>query len=542
MASRPSTARPARWRPRLRTVLLTVNLLILLLPVGGIATLRLYENELIRSTEAQLIGQAALVREVYRQAYLASRPPDATPPGRALPESWSPTFDADGEVAPVPPTLDIARDRVLPPAAAARPAPAGPEPTAVAAGEKIGSILGATSRVTLAGIRVVDAAGVVVASSGGERGLSLAHREEVERALDGEDVSLLRQRVSDEAPPPLRSISRGQRYRVFVALPVVENRRMLGAVVVSRTPMDITKALYLNRRPLLLGAGALLAVVVLVSVLTSVTINRPVRALIRQADQVARGERTAHVEPGAASTRELVQLSDALSDMARTLGKRADYIRTFASHISHEFKTPLTTIRGTVELLQQRYDEMTPDERARFLSNLDQASSRLERLVRRLLEQARADALQPGDEKTEIVSAVDRAVRERGATVSVEHEDGPGRVRISGETLQEILSNLLDNARQHGGEQARVRIHTRRDPGARPPMVELTLTDDGRGISEANASRIFTPFFTTARDRGGSGLGLSIVRSLLEAHGGTIDLIGAEGPGACFRIRLPASD
>jgi len=311
-------------------------------------------------------------------------------------------------------------------------------------------------------------------------------------------------------------------------------------VVLSRTPMDITKALYLNRRPLLLGAAALLAVVVLVSVLTSVTINRPVRALIRQAGQVARGEQ-ARVEQGAGSTRELVQLSDALAGMARTLGERAEYIRTFASHISHEFKTPLTTIRGTVELLQERYDEMTPDERARFLSNLDQASTRLERLVRRLLEQARADALQPGDETTEIASAVDRAVREHGAAVSVEHEGDPGRARISGETLQEILSNLLDNARQHGGERVRVSIRTRRDPQP-PPRVELTLVDDGRGVSEANASRIFTPFFTTARDRGGSGLGLSIVRSLLEAHGGTIDLVGREKPGTRFRIRLPASD
>jgi signal transduction histidine kinase len=339
----------------------------------------------------------------------------------------------------------------------------------------------------------------------------------------------------------LRSISRGQRYRVFVALPIIEEQRVLGAVVLSRTPLDITKALYLNRRPLLIGAGALLAVMVLVSVLTSLTISRPVRRLIRQADQVARGEQSAVVSLSQPGTYELARLSDALADMARTLGERTDYIRAFASHVSHEFKTPLTTIRGTVELLEERFEEMTPEERRRFVSNLGDASRRLERLTSRLLELARADVSRPGDETTEVAAAINEAVDEQRAgalDVSVEHGSRVGTVRMAGETLREILSNLLDNARQHGGEGTRVRISTRSDRGARPPMVELHVADDGRGVSAANASRIFTPFFTTARDRGGSGLGLSIVRSLLEAHGGSIELEPGE-PGAHFLLRLP---
>jgi signal transduction histidine kinase len=534
----------------LRTVLITVNLLILLLPVGGIATLRLYENELIRSTEAQLIVQGAVVREAFLQEYVAGAeaarpvpvaPGDEAELGRPLPPDWQPTFEPDGELAPVLPRLDISRDRVLPAATDARTASVAADPVAAAAGARIAPILERASRVSLAGVRVVDAAGVVVASSGSELGLSLAHREEIAGALDGRDVSLLRQRLSDEAPPPLRSISRGQRYRVFVALPIIEEQRVLGAVVLSRTPLDITKALYLNRRPLLIGAGALLAVMVLVSVLTSLTISRPVRRLIRQADQVARGEQSAVVSLSQPGTYELARLSDALADMARTLGERTDYIRAFASHVSHEFKTPLTTIRGTVELLEERFEEMTPEERRRFVSNLGDASRRLERLTSRLLELARADVSRPGDETTEVAAAINEAVDEQRAgalDVSVEHGSRVGTVRMAGETLREILSNLLDNARQHGGEGTRVRISTRSDRGARPPMVELHVADDGRGVSAANASRIFTPFFTTARDRGGSGLGLSIVRSLLEAHGGSIELEPGE-PGAHFLLRLP---
>jgi signal transduction histidine kinase len=544
------SARP-RWRPRLRTVLLTVNLLILLLPLGGIAILRLYENGLIRRTESQLIAQGALVRESFREIYLetaaagaavstVTRGPVA---GRPLPDGWRPTVEMHGELTPIPPRLDISRDRVLPPAPEARPVSGGGDPFALEAGARLSEVLEATSRVTLAGIRIVDSAGIVVASSGTERGLSLAHREEVAAALEGREVSLLRRRLSDREPPPLKSISRGQRYRVFVALPVIEEERLLGAVVLSRTPLDIAKALYLNRRPLLIGAGALLGVVVLVSVLTSLTISRPVRALIRQADRVTRGEKEAVVALSAPGTLELARLSEALAGMARTLGERADYIRTFATHVSHEFKTPLTTIRGTVELLEERFDEMSPDERARFLHNLGQASRRLERLVGRLLQQARADVARPGDETTGVVAAIEASLRDQhdsGLGVSVQQAGEVGSVRMAKETLQEILSNLLDNARQHGGEGTRVCISARRDRTATPPMVELRIADDGKGISPANVSRVFTPFFTTARDRGGSGLGLSIVRSLLAAHGGSIEL-ERTARGACFLLRLPAA-
>lgn len=517
-----------RFRPRLRTVLLTVNLLILVLPVGGLIALRLYENHLIQRTEGELLVQGALVREAYLKEFRerAGTPSGAPEPAAAL--------------SPIEPRLDISRERVRPRPPDALAVPGGPDPVAAAAGAAITPILQAAGRTTLAGIRVVDSRGVVVASSRGELGLSIAHREEAARALEGQQVSLLRQRISDEPTPPLQSRSRGQRYRVFVGVPVVEDGRPIGAVVLSRTPVDIGKALYLNRRPLIFGASVLLGVVVLVSVLTSFTISRPVRALIRQADLVSRGEQGALTPLESPGTHELGQLSQALADMARSLEERAEYIRTFASHVSHEFKTPLTTIQATVELLLDHTDDMRPEERQRFLLNLKETSTRLERLVRRLLEKARADVLRPGDDETSVPEALDRCVarhREAGLDARVEHGAGVGRVRMAQETFEEIISNLLDNARQHGGAGVRVRLLTRLDQATHPPGVLLEVTDDGPGISAANAPRIFTPFFTTSRERGGSGLGLSIVRALLEAHGGSIDL-EPTGSGATFRVRL----
>ncbi|MBP7148573.1 MAG: ATP-binding protein [Acidobacteria bacterium] len=99
-----------------------------------------------------------------------------------------------------------------------------------------------------------------------------------------------------------------------------------------------------------------------------------------------------------------------------------------------------------------------------------------------------------------------------------------------------MLENLLDNARQHAGPAVAVRIAG----SLRDGVVELTVSDDGPGISAGHVGRVFTPFFTTARERGGSGLGLPIVRALLEAHRATIALDGP-GPGARFTLRLPAA-
>jgi len=522
-------------RPRLRTVLLIVSLLILLLPLAGVYAFRIYENELIRSTEAQLLVQGVLVREAFRLEYLRKEAvvrgetgegPVAAGPDRALPE-------------PVTPRLDVARDEILPAAPPAADPSSLPDPVAFAAGEAINPVLLAAGQVTLAGIRVVDTGGVVVATTRSEMGLSLADREEVARALAGEEVSLLRKRMTDPSAPPLQSVSRGQRYRVFVALPVVEDGRVLGAVILSRTPLDIVKALYLHRRALGFGAAAILAVVVLVSTLTSLTISRPVNALIRQAERITRGESSGPIH--VLGTYETDHLSRALDHMATTLDRRADYIRTFATHVSHEFKTPLTTIRGTVELLADHIDEMSKEERRRFLENLTESSNRLERLVRRMLELARADVLKPGNQRGDVAQAIDRAARrarESGLLVEVDLGPDLGAVRMSDETLEDVLGNLLDNARQHGGPGVSCLVNARLDDGQGRPEIVLTVSDDGPGISAANSERVFTPFFTTARDEGGSGLGLSIVRSLLVANEGTIELERSSG-GTIFVIRLP---
>src|SRR5438874_949502 len=247
---RSAPAERMRRRPRLRTILFAVNLVILALPLGGVTVLRLYESALVRQTESELLGQAAILAAAYRAALGRARPDPARAADYGVPAAleWLP---AEGRWQPRAATLDLALDSVRPrpPAASESAAPA--DPAAVAAGRELMAVMQDAQAITLAGIRVTDFRGVVVASTGEELGRSLAEREEVARALRGEPVSLLRERVSEAPRPPLASLSRGTRVRVFVALPVLDGRRVVGAVVLSRSPRSIGETLYDKRFHLL---------------------------------------------------------------------------------------------------------------------------------------------------------------------------------------------------------------------------------------------------------------------------------------------------
>ncbi|MBI9074516.1 MAG: HAMP domain-containing histidine kinase [Desulfatibacillum sp.] len=528
-----------KWRPRLRSILLLVNLVVLLLPLGGIAVFRLYETELVKQTEASLIGQGTLVASMFRcemarqfDLALDQGEPFDLAYGNALDPRFAPrekdVYDT------IPPKLDIATEPVLPPGKDAVRVSLPPDIFSAAAGEAILPVILSSKNTTLTGTRVVDYLGTVVVSSGTETGLSLLAREEVPRALKGEHVSLLRER--EETP----EIGRQSRVRVFVAIPVIYGNRVWGAVVLSRTPLDLNKGLYLIRWHLIKAGGILLGVVLLVSALTTLAISRPVKALIRQAEQVVSGGKGASPleRPG---TREVAQLSEALSRMARTLSERAEQTRAFANNVSHGFKTPLTSLSATVELLQDPDMDMSDQERERFLEMMESDIIRLDRLVKRLMELAKADAIEPRGGSVDVQQVLDSLAEKyqnQGRDISVTHGGDSYKVAMAQESLESILINLLENAWFHGQEDVQVRVSTSLQLADEEERVVIRLSDDGPGISRGNASKIFTPFFTTAAENGGSGMGLSIVASLVKSHGGTIAL-DQEAQGASFAISLP---
>ncbi|HTR87183.1 MAG TPA: ATP-binding protein, partial [Reyranella sp.] len=534
------------WRlrrlPGIRSLLLATYLVVLFLPVLGIGVLRLYESALIRQTESELMAQAAVLSAAYRTAWLGSAPRGALAGMPRAELKWGgPAFPGSVERwLPLLPQLDLAESPVMPRPADAVPASQPPDAVALAVAPSLRPVVGEVRHMTLAGIRILDARGIVVVGTQDEDvGRSLAAQEEVAQALRGAPLSALRDRLVPAADYSWESISRNTALRVFVAVPVLADDRVLGAVLVSRTPRDIVQTLYSKRHALLTMAAVLIAVVVALAWFTGLTVIRPTRQLAAMARRVAQGEVRAVQPLRRPLMREARSLSDSIVTMAHTLEARADYVRELALGLSHELKTPLTGIRGSAELLRDHLAEMSAEERERFLSNILADTERLERLVRRILELARADALTPqGDETCDLAEAAREMAVQANRTGQLVSTNGLPPLLpaiIDRASFDIVLSNLLDNARQHAGIGASVTIGGRLEAGE--AIVEVA--DDGPGISSGNADRIFDRFFTTARDSGGTGLGLAIARRRVTAFGGELELLPAER-GAAFRIKLKA--
>jgi signal transduction histidine kinase len=515
-------------------VFAAVGLGALVLALLGLALVRVYDNQLIRQTETELIAQGVVISSVYRE--LLSAKVGTGDYGLTRLAPWPFPSPAGSHLRPILPSLR-ASDEVLP-AADAPPFSAVPaEPRAQQAGDQLSPLLIHVGRSTLAGIRVVDPQGVVVASSASGFGTTLVARDEVQRALRGEPRSVLRRRISDSEDAPLASLSRDTGVRVTVVLPVLKEDRVWGAVVLSRTPMTFAKALYADRWNLTATVLVLLGVVALMSLAAAALVVRPVRALVRQTRAIATSEPEGFEPVARPVVEELAELSESLAGMATALRDRNQYIRSFAANVSHEFKTPLASIQGAVELLRDSASEMSPEQRERFLSNIDADARRLTRLVQRLLELARADSLVARPSRTQVAPLLESlAERARAQGLAVEVGTIPAELVLGlpAEVLEDIVWQLIINTSQHGGEGVRVRLEA--DAVADEGRGRVVVRDDGKGISESNRARVFEAFFTTARERGGTGLGLTIAQSMLRAFGASLELLPPEGKGAAFAV------
>ena len=510
-------------RVRLRTILLTVNLFVLAVPLAGIYTFHIYENQLVRQVESELIAQGA-----YASAFYASeihREANAEPCSSAV--DVHPTLQA-AEVAPV---LNLASDRILPTRPDAHASASVADDAALRAGKAVYPVLSAAAGVTLAGFRIVDCHGIVVAGRN-ELGQSLADVPEVEAALAGSYQAAIRARTTDNPHPALASISRGANIRVFVAVPIRDGGRVIGAILLSRTPRNIAESLYDERYAVLTASGIVLAFTCLLGLVTSRAIARPIAALQRQAQSIGRGDRD--VRPlRQPVTLEIAELSETLVTMGRVLGERATYIQDFAAHMSHEFKTPLTAIQGALELIQEHSAEMDTAQMQQFVSNAIQDTERLKLLVARLLELARADMMRVRDEACDL-GAILMRLQPYHETVTIEAmAPGEATLPIPDDVAQALLTTMLTNSTQHGATKIAVALTRLTD------CLTVVIADNGAGISPANAEKLFVPFFTTRRDTGGTGLGLVIVRSMLNAYGADIAYSPGER-GARFIVTLPA--
>jgi signal transduction histidine kinase len=384
---------------------------------------------------------------------------------------------------------------------------------------------------TLSGYRVVDHTGLVVATSNGlVEGVRL-NDVEVRRALEGHTSTAVRPR-EPVTGLPLGGPSRMAAVRVFVAVPVELEGELVGAVVASRTPRAGVQALY-TMLPDGLLRGFLLSAALTLSLALwfGWMLSRSLSLVSATATKLADGQFDALADLEPATSSRVSEVGRAAAAVRRTgarLAARIAYISEFASNVAHEFKTPLATLKGTLELLEDD-PAMERDQVERFLANARRDVDRLERQVTGLLALARADEAHRIHRVDVAELATLVGERHPGVRVSTGHA---GVVEGDPSQLEVALENLVRNAVKHGGTS----VHVSGFGDAK--WTGWRVVDDGPGISAANQARVFERFFTTNRARGGAGLGLALVRAICDAHGGDVAVESRPGE-TVFTVRLP---
>jgi signal transduction histidine kinase len=314
-----------------------------------------------------------------------------------------------------------------------------------------------------------------------------------------------------------------------------------GWVIVLSTPLDDVEAnVALIRRQTLIAGGIALAASLLAAFIAAGYHARRICRLEEAAQRVAQGDFSAPIPVG--SSDELGQLAETLEQMRRRLRGLETARRDFIANASHELRTPIASLGGFIELLD---DEPEPDAETRreFVRTMRGQIERLTKLSTDLLDLSRldADALSLQSEQIDL-SRVAAEVAAEFAAAAERHDSSVGLAEPAREPLAQadpartaqILRILIDNALKHTAPGTEIEI----SPTSTASEARLTVSDDGPGIDPRSRDRIFDRFYT-ADAVSGSGLGLAIARELARAMGGDVILDPRRGRGASFSLILP---
>jgi two-component system, OmpR family, sensor histidine kinase ChvG len=344
-------------------------------------------------------------------------------------------------------------------------------------------------------------------------------------------------------------------FMMSVAAPVQLYRQVLGVVVLLRDSSEIRQSLRSVRLQLFNVVGLAMVLTIGLSFYLARTIARPVTQLARAADNLRKGNgRRDEIPDFTARRDEIGDLSGALRQMTQSQRLRMDAIESFAADVAHEIKNPLTSVRSAVETAARVKD---PERLGRLLLIIRDDVDRLDRLITDISDASRLDAELNRSEVQEIdLGAMLAALlhnhidtrREGQPELTLEVIGAPQpHVRAIEGRLAQVFRNLIGNAVSFSPPGARIALRLT----VEPRQVELTVEDEGPGIPDGKFEAIFDRFYSerpTGEKFGThSGLGLAISRQIIEAHNGTIfasnrrDALG-NVLGARFTVRLPRVD
>lgn len=346
---------------------------------------------------------------------------------------------------------------------------------------------------------------------------------------------------------------------VFAAAPVGRPVDSKMFVVLATVVRPIIGGLEDLARPLLIAGAIALAAAIVLAVVMARSISQPLGRLTRATEQVARGNYDAQIPEHGDD--EVGRLAASFTAMTRAVKRSQQVQKDFVANVSHELKTPLTSIQGFSQAIMEG---ATRDlENAKYAARLiHEESQRMARLVADLLTLARLDAGELPTEQQVLdlalmlpawVERFQARAREQNLTLTLVI-DAPPRVMGDPGRLEQVVSNLIDNAIKYNKPGGSVQVYAGEEQhafGAANPKAAnarrtctaalIRVRDTGLGIPASKQARLFERFFRAdaARVAGGSGLGLAIVQEIVHQHHGEIVFESVEGGGTTFRVWLP---
>ncbi len=512
---------------RLSTRLLLFNLLLVFLPVSGLFYLDLYERELLTQQEKGMVQQGRLLAAALggRETLTSEDATVLLARLESRTESRLRIYGARGETLAdssrgAPPSAPTSDSYASDPAnEAARASPERRNPI-----YRLGAALFRFTEPLFAGRN----SGAASRSGPQKSGLPTA----LAAALGG------RYGGSVERSPGQRSLT------LHSAIPVQGTHGVIGAVVVTQSTVRVLRSLYAVRLRIFEILLASIGAAVLLSLLLATTISRPLARLSTQAaDLVDRRGRLRGRFRGLKRRDEIGELARALEALTARLEGHLGFIESFAADVAHEFKNPLAAIRNAIELLD---GEGTAEEHRR-LSDLALAEiSRLERLLGSVGEITAIDArleAEPTERVAlrELVARLVAGFKLRHPTLRFELDAPEEKLwtRASPDRLAQAFENLLDNAASFSPPDGRITLRLR----STETQVGVEISDQGPGIPATDRERVFERFFTS-RPEGRTtsphaGLGLAIVRAIVEGYGGNVRAAEGRLGGATIEVRLP---